>query len=410
MVALSTLFGFAVVYGVLIFSVRKRLASNGFRIARESSRVLKCLQEGLGGIRDVLLDGSQRAYCKSYQHADAQLRRAQGDNQFISASPRYIMEAIGLSIIAALSCFLVTQPQGFVDALPLLGLLALAAQRMLPLLQQAYSAWASIKGSHTSVRDALNLLQQQMPDLTKISLEGLTFNNRIQLRSVFFSYRKDQPQILRGLDLVILKGERIGIIGPTGSGKSSLMDLIMGLLDPTEGAIEVDGKLISSSNRQAWQSHIAHVPQAIYLADSSIAENIAFGLPSHLINYSQVREAARRAQIAEMIESMPSGYESMVGERGVRLSGGQRQRIGIARALYKSADVIVLDEATSALDGETEKSVMESIEALDPELTIIVIAHRLSTLKNCGRIVELANGCIKRIGNYSDIVGVTQSV
>lgn len=403
-VALATLFGFGAVYGGLIFAARKRLTNNGKRIAQESTRVLKCLQEGLGGIRDVLLDGSQSTYCKSYRAADLPLRRAQGNNQFISASPRYAMEAIGLSMIAALSYYLVLQPEGLEKALPLLGVLALGAQRLLPTLQQAYAAWAGIKGNQASVQDAIALLGQPMPQLQTEDAGHLVFRSAIRLNTVTFSYQPALLPVLTGLDLTIQKGERVGIIGATGSGKSTLMDLLMGLLEPSAGTLEVDGTKIDASTRRAWQSHIAHVPQAIYLADSSVEENIAFGIPPGAIDRDRVREAARQAQIAELIESMPDGYRSMVGERGVRLSGGQRQRIGIARALYKRADVIVFDEATSALDNDTEKSVMEAIDALNPDLTVIIIAHRLSTLRKCDRIVELGGGRVLRTGSYDNIV------
>lgn len=404
LVALATLLGFGVVYGLLIVGARKRLTRNGKRIALESERVIRCLQEGLGGIRDVLLDGSQATYCKSYREADLPLRRAQGNNQFISTSPRYAMEAIGMTMIAALAYYLVRQPEGIERALPVLGVLALGAQRLLPILQQGYAAWASIKGNQASVLDALALLEQPMPRLGAPQNNSLTFNKEIRLRSVSFNYQPELPLVLNELNLVISKGERLGIIGATGSGKSTLMDLLMGLLDPSSGQIEVDGQQIDRATRRAWQSHIAHVPQAIYLADTSIEENIAFGIPLNQINRKRVIEAARQAQIAELIESMPDGYQAMVGERGVRLSGGQRQRIGIARALYKQADVIVFDEATSALDNETERMVMESIESLNINLTVIIIAHRLSTLRKCDRIVELENGHVKRMGSYDEIV------
>jgi ATP-binding cassette subfamily B protein len=183
-----------------------------------------------------------------------------------------------------------------------------------------------------------------------------------------------------------------------------LLDIIMGLLQPTDGTLEIDGQAITFANNRSWQAHIAHVPQAIFLADSSIEENIAFGVPKDQIDFQRVRQAAQQAQIAESIESWPDQYQTFVGERGIRLSGGQRQRIGIARALYKKADVIIFDEATSALDNETEQAVMQAIEGLSKDLTLLIIAHRLSTLKNCTQIVELGEGCIKRAGSYHDIV------
>jgi ATP-binding cassette subfamily B protein len=207
------------------------------------------------------------------------------------------------------------------------------------------------------------------------------------------------------VDLTIPKGSRVGFIGPTGSGKSTLLDIIMGLLHPNEGSLNVDGVTITQQNHRAWQAHIAHVPQAIFLADTSIAENIAFGIPPDQIDFDRVREAAEKSQIAQIIETWERQYHTVVGERGVRLSGGQRQRIGIARALYKKADVIVLDEATSALDNDTERAVMHAVEGLSDELTVLIVAHRLTTLKNCTQVIELVDGKIKRSGNYQEIVG-----
>jgi ATP-binding cassette subfamily B protein len=224
------------------------------------------------------------------------------------------------------------------------------------------------------------------------------------LKKVSFRYSSQMPYVLKQLNLSIVKGSRVGFIGTTGSGKSTLLDIIMGLLQPTDGTLEIDGQAITFANNRSWQAHIAHVPQAIFLADSSIEENIAFGVPKDQIDFQRVRQAAQQAQIAESIESWPDQYQTFVGERGIRLSGGQRQRIGIARALYKKADVIIFDEATSALDNETEQAVMQAIEGLSKDLTLLIIAHRLSTLKNCTQIVELGEGCIKRAGSYHDIV------
>jgi ATP-binding cassette subfamily B protein len=196
----------------------------------------------------------------------------------------------------------------------------------------------------------------------------------------------------------------VGFIGSTGAGKSTLLDIVMGLLEPTAGTLMVDGFPITAANKRGWQAHIAHVPQAIFLADTSIEENIAFGVPKNQIDFNRVKQAAQQAQISEIIETWPQKYRTFVGERGVRLSGGQRQRIGIARALYKQADVIIFDEATSALDNETEEAVMQAIDGLSNNLTILIIAHRLTTLKNCTEIVELANGAIARLGSYSKMV------
>jgi ATP-binding cassette subfamily B protein len=193
-------------------------------------------------------------------------------------------------------------------------------------------------------------------------------------------------------------------VGVTGSGKSTLLDIVMGLLSPTEGALLIDNIAVTPQTTRAWQAHISHVPQAIYLSDTSIAENIAFGVPLELIDLRRVKQAAQQAQIAQTIEGWREGYNTLVGERGVRLSGGQRQRIGIARALYKRANVIIFDEATSALDNETEAAIMQAVAVLDRDITILIIAHRLTTLKNCDLMVELANGGIKAVGSYEQIM------
>jgi ABC-type multidrug transport system fused ATPase/permease subunit len=216
----------------------------------------------------------------------------------------------------------------------------------------------------------------------------ITYLNNLSFRYAADS-SENSPWVLKNINLKLTKGARIGFMGVTGRGKSTLLDIIMGLLPPTNGELIIDGQSITNENRRAWQAHIAHVPQNIYLSDSTIEENIAFGIPKDEINYQQVEKAGKQAQIAELIESWPEGYKTFVGERGIRLSGGQRQRIGIARALYKNADVLIFDEATSALDNETENAVMKAIEGLERDLTILIIAHRLNSLKGCDQIVKL---------------------
>ena len=321
-------------------------------------------------------------------------------------SPRYALEALGMLLISALAYMLALQPNGIAKAIPVLGVLALGAQRLLPILQLAYSSLSTIQGGQASLKDALELLEQPLPEYAdQPPVRPLMFRKQIELKNLSFRYTEQTPLVLNNLNLEISKGSRTGFIGVTGSGKSTLLDVVMGLLQPTDGALEIDGQSITSANNRAWQAHIAHVPQAIYLSDSTIEENIAFGIPKGNIDHNRVKQAAQQAQIAHIIESWPKKYNTYVGERGIRLSGGQRQRIGIARALYKQADVIIFDEATSALDNDTEQAVMEAIESLGNELTILIIAHRLTTLKNCTQVVEIGEEGIKRIGTYTDIVG-----
>ena len=404
-IALAAFGGFGFIYGVIVRLTRKQLSINSERAAHESTQVIKSLQEGLGGIRDVLIDGSQNTYCEIYRNADLPLRRAQSGSSFISASPRYVMEAFGMLLIAMLAYSLVHQPNGVAKAIPVLGALALGAQRLLPVLQQAYAAWTGVRGGQASLKDALDLLDQPLPDYAvHPAAKALPFKHDISLKHIGFRYTLQTPHVLSNVSLTINKGSRVGFIGITGSGKSTLLDLVMGLLQPTEGQMQIDGTPVTLANNRPWQAHIAHVPQAIFLTDGTIEENIAFGVPKDRIDRARVVQAAQQAQIADSIDSWPKQYQTLVGERGVRLSGGQRQRIGIARALYKNADVIIFDEATSALDNETEQAVMKSIEGLSADLTLLIIAHRLTTLKSCTQIVELKGGQLHQLGSYQDIV------
>jgi ABC-type multidrug transport system fused ATPase/permease subunit len=397
-------------YGVISWLSRRRLYHNSRRQADAQTHVLKALQEGLGGIRDVLLDGAQPVFCEVYRQADQQLRRAQASNVFIAQSPRFAMEAVGMVLIAALAYGMTRHTESAIGALPVLGALALGAQRLLPALQQAFGAWATIAGSRAYLTDTLTLIDQPMPtEALEAAPEPLCFQHAIQFRNVHFRYAAEGPWVLQDLTFVIPKGARVGLVGGTGSGKSTTLDLLMGLLKPTDGEILVDGAAIGGTRARSWQRTLAHVPQSIYLADASIAENIAFGIPTDAIDMQRVREAARRAQIDEFIEGRPGAYAALVGERGVRLSGGQRQRIGIARALYKRASVLVLDEATSALDNATERAVMDAIDGLDRELTVLLIAHRLTTVRRCDTILELERGRLVAQGPYELLLECSQS-
>ena len=397
--------GFGISYGLITWVTRYRLHSNGRRVASEQTQVIKALQEGLGGIRDVLLDGTQPIYCDIYSRADRSLRRAQGNNSFIAGSPRFAMEALGISLIVALAYGLSEQVGGITAALPVLGALALGAQRLIPALQMGYSAWANIAGNQAALADTLELLDQPLPAEALLPAPApLSFQDAIRFKAVRFRYASAGPWVLDGINLSIPKGARVGFVGSTGSGKSTILDLLMGLLIPTEGEILIDDSPINGNRLRAWQRTIAHVPQSIFLADATLAENIAFGVPRDAIDLERVQEAARHAQIAGFIESRPERYEAFVGERGIRLSGGQRQRIGIARALYKQASVLVFDEATSALDSATEQSVMDAIEGLSRELTILIVAHRLSTVECCDLLYQLEQGRVVAEGAPTDML------
>jgi len=404
-VAVLSLIGFLVIYLGIVILTRVRIQENSRIIADNSTQMIKSLQEGLNGIRDVLIDNAQKFYCQLYQNADLPLRRASGNNQFINGSPRYAMEAIGMSLIASIAYMLIQKEGGVATVIPVLGVFALGAQKLLPALQQVYSSYSHIKGANSSFEDVLSLLNQPLSKYVEQSENILIpFKKEIRLKNFSFRYEKSTPWVLKNINLAFNKGERIGIIGGTGSGKSTLIDIIMGLLSPVEGMLSVDNQLINKKNINKWQKHIAHVPQSVYLSDSTIEENIAFGIPKDEINSQLVKVAAQQAQISDLISGWRDGYKTFVGEQGARLSGGQRQRIGIARALYKKSDVLILDEATSALDNATEQRIMNTVKELSSEITIIIISHKLSTLKDCDRIVKLDKDGVVHVGRYESIV------
>jgi len=398
--------GFGFLYFLVAYSTKKKLLRDSQRVNEGQSNVTRVVQEGLGGIRDVLIEGLQETFTRLYRKEDRQLRRALVSIHVIGGAPRYIIEAFGLALISMVAYLLAGRPQGMSTALPMLGALALAAQRLLPLVQQGFTSWAYILSGRDSLFEVLKLLNQPLPVYSaQPEPTPISFKQQIDLVDVHFQYTPDGPKVLSGVALRIPRGSRIGFIGASGSGKSTVLDILMGLLAPTSGALRIDGIDINEDNCRAWQLHIAHVPQTVYLTDASIAENIAFGVPPNKIDLGRVQEAAKRAQIADTIASWPDGYETCVGERGVRLSGGQRQRLGIARALYKQADVLVLDEATSALDSDTERAVMESIHGLDKNQTILIVAHRLTTLQYCDQIIQFNAGEILRTGSYHALIG-----
>jgi ATP-binding cassette subfamily B protein len=307
-------------------------------------------------------------------------------------------------LIAVLAFGMSKQPNGVSSAIPILGAFALGAQRLLPILQQAFYGWTNIRGMQPTLKLVLGLLEQPLPKGSDVEGQQIQFEKSIRFNDISFRYASSEGLVLNQFNLEILKGGRVGFIGETGSGKSTLLDILMGLLSPVSGSLEVDGIQISEKNKIDWQKHIAHVPQSIFLSDRSIAENIAFGVNIPEIDLIKVKEAARKAQISDVIEALPNQYDTYVGERGIRLSGGQRQRIGIARAFYKEADVIILDEATSALDSHTEEALMNAINSFDKDITVLMIAHRITTLKDCDMIVELGFGGVLKVVSYQDLI------
>ena len=396
--------GFGSIYIPVSLFTSRLLTSASRAINHASTARVQAMQEGLGGIRDVILDQAQDVFSRRFEAIDGPMRRAQASVSIIGPSPRLVVEAVGMVLIACLGYYMTSTVGGIAAAIPALGVLVLGAQRLMPLLQQVYQGWVYVKGSRDVLRDVVLLLRQPVvADAQSPDVRPLPFLNELRLDQVSFRYDVDSPYVIRDVNMLVKRGERIGIIGATGSGKSTVVDLLMGLLLPSTGKVEVDGGVLGEDFRGAWQRNIAHVPQSIFLLDASFAENIAFGAPIDRVDLARVREVANLAQIADYIESTPLGYRTSVGERGVRLSGGQRQRIGIARALYKQADVLIFDEATSALDSDTEDSVMRAIMSLNRNFTVILIAHRVTTLRSCDVIYRVEDGQVERVGSFSDI-------
>lgn len=401
--AIACVLGFGFLYLLVGSLSRGRLRRDGEVVSSLTTKTVRLIQEGLGGIRDILIDGTQEIYVENYKSTESALKRSMANIQILSILPRYIIESLGIVLVSIVAFFLSSDDRGLSNTIPILGALAIGAQRLLPLIQQAYSNWGAILSGRASVIEAMNLLDQPLPGyLSNEDKDAFVFQKEICLKDVEFSY--GSTPILKNINLLIPKGAVFGFVGKTGCGKSTLMDLIMGLLRPSEGGILVDGRNVTSENAHAWQKHISHVPQSIYLSDATVLENIAFGVPSSEIDHSRVIEAAKKAQIAEVISSLSDGYHTQVGERGVKFSGGQRQRIAIARAIYKGADILIFDEATSALDGETENQVIEQIGKMASEITILIVAHRLTSLRHCTTVVELSDGEIKYTGQYQEAI------
>jgi ATP-binding cassette subfamily B protein len=381
---------FSVIYISVSFLTKRNVSKNSLIIAVKSNETVKAIQEGMGGIRDILLNSSQDFYCNKFMSAECSLRKSQEHNQIISQSPRFLVEALAMVLLAFMACILVLDEAQISIVIPTIGILALGAQRLLPMLQNAYGSIVSMRGSKDSFIEVLNL-SLDIKNFSQSSSSETEFNKLITLSNIYFSY-ENKLNIFKDFNLTIPKNKKIGIVGKSGVGKSTLINLIMGLIEPDSGQLIVDDKIINHSNVQGWWSMISYVPQDIFLADLSIEENIAIGFSIEEINTELLQDCIKRAQLTAFIDELPLGYKTVVGERGAQLSGGQRQRIAIARALYKRPALIIFDEATSALDSITENELIESINNLGSDITVIIISHNISTLNKCDYIYEIANG------------------
>ncbi len=394
-------------YWIIFQLTRATLYQDGLSRTQSYRGSMQLAQEGIGGVRDVIIDRSQDIFLGTFTSLYRQFRLDTFRINFKAATPRYVIESLSMILIIGISLVLFFQGKGIESQLPVLGSIALGAYRILQPLQTCFSSLTTIKSCQPSINKVLPFTRQNISREKQLAMsEQAKLNNHtIELQDVSFRYHDDQAWVLQDLSLTIPQGSRVAFVGTTGSGKSTTIDLILGLLQPTQGQILVGGQdLANAQVTQAWQSQLAHVPQFIYLRDASFAENIAFGVPLDLIDHNRVQWAASQAQIADLINTQPKGYQTLIGERGVKLSGGQRQRLGIARALYKQAKVLVFDEATSALDNETEAKVMRAITETTQDVTLIMIAHRLSTVENCDIIFMLQHGKLIAQGSYAELL------
>ncbi len=365
------------------------------------------VSEAFGASKEVKVGGLEQTYTQRFARPAEIYAKGQTTAQVIAQLPRFVLEAIAFGGMLLVVLYLMAQTGSFANALPVIALYALAGYRLLPALQQIY-------GSLTQVRfvgPALEALHKELKSLNKYDLQSapvmpMPLKRGIELSLIDYTYPNAHQPALKSVSLFIPANSTVGLVGSTGSGKTTTIDLILGLLEAQSGVFSIDGQVINSANRRMWQKNIGYVPQQIYLSDDTVAANIAFGLDSKDIDLKAVEWAARIANLHDfVVKDMPQGYQTTVGERGVRLSGGQRQRIGIARALYNSPDVLILDEATSALDNLTEQAVMEAVHNLSHKITIILIAHRLSTVRECDQIFLLEKGEVKAQGTFDELVG-----
>ncbi|MFQ3789812.1 ABC transporter ATP-binding protein [Halomonas sp. A29] len=410
-VAASGIVIFIVTYLLLYKTVRRFLISNGRRVSRSQAKRFKLMTEGFGGIKDLLLLRRQATFTRQFDKASQQVARGQGVTQGLSEAPRYAIEMVAFGSVILLVLYLLNAHQGNLGTiLPALSIYALAGFKMLPAYQKIYSSISNIRGNmaaYETIRDDLvasHAHAEAEAAGTGSTVPPLVPTTSIRLDDVHFHYPGKRVAALNGLSLTIPVGSRVGLVGESGSGKSTAVDLLLGLIEPQQGRILVDGKPLTEITLLRWQASIGFVPQHIFLADATILENVAFGVPRDEIDVGRAEEAVRMAQLDELLASLPEGLETHVGERGVQLSGGQRQRIGIARALYRNASVLVLDEATSALDGITEQRVMADIDAIAGGKTLVMIAHRLTTVKNCDVIHMLDQGRVVDSGTYDELV------
>lgn len=395
----------AIAYGLIFKLMSSFLARIGAERVRANQARFIAVSEAFSAAKEVKVSGLEQAYIRRFAAPAGIVARVESSAQLLVQLPRFMLEAIAFGGLLLVVLNLMARSGGFASALPIIALYAFAGYRLMPALQQIYGSFSTLRFASPAL-DALHsdLMSLQPAEQALSTTTAMPLTQAIQLNNIVFSYPKTTQPALKGIHLTIPAHSIIGLVGSTGSGKTTTVDLILGLLEAQQGTLTVDGQVINASNRRNWQQAIGYVPQQIYLADDSVAANIAFGVEPNQINQAAVESAARIANLHEFVANeLPQGYATTVGERGVRLSGGQRQRIGIARALYRNPQVLILDEATSALDNLTEHAVMEAVNNLGHEITIILIAHRLSTVRKCDQIYLLGKGQVKAQGTYDEL-------
>lgn len=405
-VSMVALFLFGVAYFFLYSVVKKKLTENGENVSASNNERFVLMAEAFGGIKDVILFEKMDIFHQRFCKSSAVLAYAQGANQAIVDAPRYFMELVTFSAMILLVLYLYSAENGDVSGiLALLSIYAMAGLKMLPAFQQIYRSVGMIKGNRVALDDIYDELKCFEDVRRELLNDSKLFPvSSIALHNVCFTYPGSSVSVLNNINLDIPCKKTIGIVGASGSGKSTLLDVLLGLIHPDTGCIKVDGVILGSKELSAWKASIGYVPQSIYLADKSLAENIAFGVPVEDIDYDALYDAIQLSHLNEVVESLSGGVTAHVGEHGVQLSGGQRQRIGIARALYRKPNVLVFDEATSALDGVTERYIMEALEELSGSKTIIMVAHRLKTVEKCDVIYMLNSGSVVASGSYDELL------
>jgi ABC-type bacteriocin/lantibiotic exporter with double-glycine peptidase domain len=389
--------GIITTYFIISFFYRSKLIENSYILATTENVRIQLVQETLGVIRDIILENSQEKYINRYRLNKHRQNSAAIKSNLISVLPRYLMEGFLLSGFALFACIYSINNGSLVALMPTLAVLAVGSQKLLPLMQQLYSSWTVLSGNKMAMLEIHEFLSLNINQSKSSEASNLPFKRSLKLRDVSFSYDERVSQILKNINLEIRFGSRVGFIGSTGSGKSTLIDLIMGLIEPNTGEVIVDGITLSEKNINSWRLKISHVSQTIFLIDDSIMQNVILGSGDNEDSLERVRNALRKAELLEFVESLPNGISTRVGERGIKLSGGQRQRIAIARALYRNAKILIFDEATNALDIDTENAIIETINKLGNIVTILFITHRVSMLSICDEIYKINNGTLETV-------------